>query len=81
MWAKQLTSRNWRSRKIAATTPPESRGLLEITEKTQEIQQPQLGSCGYAYSCVIGVARGATGGGKLLVNVFFLLDGANFIVP
>ena len=28
----------------AATPPTESRRLLEITEKTQEIQQPQLGS-------------------------------------
>ena len=36
-----------RSRTNSATTPPpptESRRLLEITEKTQEIQQPQLGS-------------------------------------
>ena len=28
--------------------PTESRLLLEITEKTQEIQQPQLGSSDYA---------------------------------
>ena len=37
---------SWRSRKNPAITPPptESRRLLEITDKTQEIQQPQLGS-------------------------------------
>ena len=36
----------WRSRENSATTPPptESCRLLEITEKTQEIQQAQLGS-------------------------------------
>ena len=35
----------WRWRKNSATTPPtELRRLLEITEKTQEIQQAQLGS-------------------------------------
>ena len=41
---------SWRSRKNPATTPPtESRRLLEITEKTQEIKQPQLGSSAFAY--------------------------------
>ena len=38
---------SWRLRKHSATNPPpptESRRLLEITEKTQEIQQAQLGS-------------------------------------
>ena len=49
---------SWGSRKNYATTPPptESRRLLQITEKTQEIQQPQLGSSVFTlYSCLFGV--------------------------
>ena len=69
---------SWRSRKKSATTPPtESRRLLEITEKTQEIQQPQLGSSGTSqggrrrYPRSSGVATGPCPP-KFLVNVFFL---------
>ena len=41
----------WGSWKNSATTPPptESRRLLEITEKTREIQQAQLGSSDYLW--------------------------------
>ena len=48
---------SWRSRKNPATTPPptESRRLLEITEKTQEIQQPQLGSSDVDVPCSLVV--------------------------
>ena len=52
--------RLWRSLNIPATPPPhwiasdcgESRRIVEITEKTQEIQQAQLGSSGYKHGCM-----------------------------
>ena len=47
MLGKNLISQLEMTEKFCYYPPTESRRLLEITEKTQEIQQPQLGSSEY----------------------------------